>query len=151
MNKKRIAILSAILIIFLVIIGFTYFVLQNKNKPIKDLSLLNDTEIIEILKTNKDIKEYTKNYPDFKIENKEILTKDSIAFGQNGNNLQPLYYGLELEDNRYMKVQLMDSIGSNGFFGIIDAKDSSVQKAFGILLFQTSANSIQSNKTVTVP
>jgi len=151
MNKKRIVILSVILIIFLIIISFSYFVLQKKKSPIKDLALLNNAEIISILKTNKDIKTYTQKYPDFKIATKEILAKNDIINGQNGQSLQPLYYGLELEDNRYMKVQLMDSAGSNGFFGIIDAKDSSVTKAFGILLFQTSANLIQSNKTVTAP
>lgn len=148
MNRKTV--LSIVLVVVLVMIVFisVYLVFQNKDlkKQQKDLSLISNEEIVEILKTDKDIEAYTQKYSDFKIISKEILTKDSILAGQNGQNLQPLYYGLELENDRYMKVQLMDRLGSNGFFGVIDSKDNSVTKAFGILLFQASAEAIQNGQ-----
>ncbi len=149
--KKNILII--LLVVLLLIVVCIYLIFQNKNSKsqIKNLSAVSNEEIIKILETNKDIKNYTQKYSDFKIVDKEILTRDNILAGQNGQSLQPLYYGLALEDNRYMKVQLMDKTGSNGFFGVIDFKDKSVAKAFGILLFQASASAIKNGQQISVP
>lgn len=108
-----------------------------------DLNTLTDQEIIEILKTNSDVADYIKRNPDFAIQSKEILTKDAILKGQNQNTFQPVYIALELEDNRYLKVQLMNAAGSEGYITVIDANDSSVQKAFGMLLIQMSQQEIE--------
>jgi hypothetical protein len=108
-----------------------------------DLNSLTDQEIIEILKTNSDVSGYIARNPDFTIQSKEILTKDSILKGQNQNTFQPVYIALELEDNRYLKVQLMNAAGSEGYITVIDANDSSVQKAFGLLLLQMSQQQIE--------
>jgi len=127
----------------LIIVGFSFLFFIEKDFEKKDLLKISDFEIIEILKKDKDIKEYTQKYPDFKIESKEILTKESILTGQNAQDLKQIYEGLELENERYIKVQLMDLAGQNGFFGVIDFENNSVVKAFGILLFKASAESIK--------
>jgi len=114
-----------------------------------DLNLITDQQIVEILKTNADVADYIRRNPDFTIQEKEILTKDSILKGQNQNTFQPVYMGLELEDNRYMKVQLMNLAGNEGYITVIDSADSSVQKAFGLLLFQASQEQIQQGGQIT--
>jgi hypothetical protein len=108
-----------------------------------DLNVLTDQQIVEILKTNADVADYISRNPDFGIQSKEILTKDSILTGQNQNTFQPVYIGLELEDNRYLKVELMNTAGREGYITVIDANDSSVQKAFGMLLLQMSQQEIE--------
>ncbi len=108
-----------------------------------DLNTLTDQQIIEILKTNADVADYISRNPDFGIQSKEILTKDSILKGQNQNTFQPVYIGLELEDTRYLKVQLMNASGREGYITVIDGNDSSVQKAFGMLLLQMSQQEIE--------
>jgi len=127
----------------LIIVGFSFLFFIEKDFEKKDLLKISDFEIIKILKKDKDIKEYTQKYPDFKIESKEILTKESILTGQNAQDLKQIYEGLELENERYIKVQLMDLAGQNGFFGVIDFENNSVVKVFGILLFKASAESIK--------
>ena len=153
MKKNIVIIFSVVLVVLLVAIAFTYFISQNKNQKnqIEDLSLVNNEEIINILKTDKDIESYTQKYSDFGISNKEILTKDSIIAGQSSENFQAVYSGLDLEDNRYMKVDLMNQAGSSGFVAVIDFKDKSVSKAFGILLFQASADAIQNGQKISIP
>jgi chaperonin cofactor prefoldin len=54
-----------------------------------------------------------------------------------------VYIGLELEDTRYLKVQLMNASGREGYITVIDGNDSSVQKAFGMLLLQMSQQEIE--------
>jgi hypothetical protein len=141
MQKNAKIFLIAFLI--LVIVGFVFFAFKDREITPRNLSKITDQEIIGILKKDKDIKEYIQKYPDFKIENKEVLTRESILVGQNAQSLQQIYQDLEFEDNRYIKVQLMDLAGQNGFFGVIDFKNNSVIKAFGILLFKASAESIK--------
>lgn len=141
--KKNIKILFCVLVFLILGICFYLFIYQNnqqKNIRVRDLAYVGDDEIVKILKTNKDIAEYTQKYPDFKIESKEILTTEKIAEGQKDQNFAVVYYGLESQDGRYMKVQLMDQVGSHGFIGVIDFNDNKVLKAFGILLFQATAN-----------
>jgi hypothetical protein len=126
---------------FLYVLLFMPFSGLSGNKI--DLNLIKDQEIIEILKTNADVADYIARNPDFSIQSKEILTKDSILKGQNQNTFQPVYIALELENDRYLKVQLMNTAGSEGYITVIDANDSSVQKAFGMLLIQMSQQEIE--------
>lgn len=141
---KNIRIILLVVLAVLLSAGFFYlsFILGGKNKKSKDVDMFSatDKEVVEILKTNKDVAEYTQAHSDFKIESREILKKESILAGQQGQNFQAVYSGLELEDNRYMKVQLINTEGNNGFITVIDSKDNSVPKAFGILLFKASTN-----------
>jgi len=139
MKKNIILFFCFILIAVLVVASFLFLHFFSKNS-VKNTSAVNDTEIIKILETNKDIKDYSEKYSDFKITDKEILTKESILAGQKGQNFQAVYAGLSLEDNRYMKINLMDKAGENGFVSVIDFKNNSVIKSFGILLFKVSAN-----------
>ena len=47
-------------------------------------------------------KNICKTFPDFKINNKEILTKESIMPGKMAN-FKEVYQGLELQNGRYMR------------------------------------------------
>ncbi len=150
MNKNVKVILMIISIVFLTITFFYFFgILGSKGQQDQktDLFSMTDQEIIETLKTNKDVAEYVQTYGDFTIESKEVLTKESILSGQNGQSFQEVYNGLELENNRYTKIKLINSDRSIGFIAVIDSKDNSVPKAFGIILFKASANQSNGEKT----
>jgi len=144
MKKYTAIILLVILVVLLAILSLVYFVFQDKIP--KNLSLVNNQKIIKILKNNADIQIYTKTNPDFKIESKEVLTKESIIAGQNGQNFKEVYQGLELEENRYIKIQLMNQSGNSGFVAVIDFNDNSVPKAFGLVLFEASASTIKNGQ-----
>jgi hypothetical protein len=104
-----------------------------------DILKTTDAEIIKLLKTNTDSAEYMNKYVDFKIGEKTLLNKDSISAGQNGQNFQEVYQGLELEDNRYLRVDLMNSAGDWGLITVLDFKTKTVTKAFGLMLIDASA------------
>jgi hypothetical protein len=150
MNKETInkfwlpALIFAVVAILLYVLFFVNFGELNGLGKKVDLNTLTDQEIIQILKTNADVADYISRNPEFAIQSKEILTKDAILRGQNQNTFQPVYIALELEDSRYLKVQLMNAAGSEGYITVIDANDSSVQKAFGMLLIQMSQQQIES-------
>jgi hypothetical protein len=153
MRKNIIILFSVVVIIAISGIVFVFNTNpHNKNLQIqtKDLSSVSEQEIVKILKTNTDVQQYMQKFSDFTIKSKEILTKESILAGQAGQVFQALYYGLDLENNRYMKVELMNVAGSNGFITAIDFKNNSVPKAFGILLLQASAGAIQ-NGQISIP
>jgi len=64
--------------------------------------------------------DYIERYKNFKIEKKTLLTKESILAGQNGENFKEVYQSLDLEDNRYLRADLMNAageLGSNCGFG----------------------------------
>lgn len=115
-------------------IGFLFFF---KNQTPKDLSKISDREIIGLLEKNQDSKEYIEKNKDFKIEEKIVLTKDSILEGQNTQNFKEVYQGLKLEDNRYLKVNLINLAGDNGLVSVIDFKDKKVLKAYGLILLKS--------------
>ena len=134
-SKKSIIIVSSVLAILLL----TYFVfLFNKNQNTKSLSLIKDIEIISRLEKNQISKSYLKNNNDFKIEKKIVLTKESILDGQNGKNFKEVYQGLELQDNRYMRVDLINQSGEKGLITVIDFKENDVPKAYRLLLLKAS-------------
>lgn len=152
-NKK---IVIYLILVFLAA-GFCFlFILNNKENEAyvinDDPVTVTDERIKEILKTNLDVTDYIERNPDFYIQGREILTKDSILAGQNGNDFQPVYIGLDLEDSRYMKVWLINQFGNEGYIAVIDFKDSSVQKAYGLLLFQASSGMTSGDpQEITVP
>ena len=78
------------------------------------------------------------NNPDFKINNKEILTKESIIAGQNGPNFKEVYQGLELQNGRYMRIDLINQAGDRGLIAVIDFKKQTVLKAYGIILLKSN-------------
>ena len=88
-------------------------------------------------------------HPDFTIQKKEILTEDSIAAGQNGQNFKEVYHGLELQDNRYMVVNLMNQAGDRGLIALIDFKTQSTIKAYGIILFKVGQSNGQTPSSTT--
>ncbi|MBU3934426.1 hypothetical protein KKC00_00425 [Patescibacteria group bacterium] len=138
MNKKIALIIFGFLIVFLVVAG--YFLIFNKqpdkNKAniLQDLSKTTDSDIIDLLKTNNDSLAYIEKYKDFKIEKKTVLTKESILTGQNGKNFKEVYQNLDLEDNRYLRTDLINTAGNWGLIAVLDFKNKSVVKAFGLML-----------------
>ena len=138
MRKKIVFIVFVFLVILSAIIGY-FFVF--KEQPAKstpdiliDISKITDDEIINLLRTNNDGLDYIEKYKDFKIDKKTPLTKESILSGQNGENFKEVYQGLDLEDNRYLRADLMNSTGNWGLIAVLDLKAKSVVKAFGLML-----------------
>jgi hypothetical protein len=131
-------IISIILVIIVVLIVGVFFVFQTQ-KPL-DLSKVTDSQIISLLNKNSDAKDYIQSHPDFKIDKKEILTKESIVAGQNGANFREVYQGLELQDNRYMKVDLINIAGDRGLIALIDSNEKTTLRAYGLLLLKSSVN-----------
>ena len=127
-------------IIFIVVfisllVIFLYVFLQNHEK---DIFKISDKDVIEILQKNQDAKDYMQNHSDFKIDKRGILSKDDIIQGQNGQNFKEVYQELDLEDNRYIKVDLINPAGDRGMITVIDFKNKSVLKAYGIMLFKAN-------------
>ena len=124
-------------IVILVATGVFLFLFYDNFQ--KDIFKLSDKDIIKILQINQDAKSYMKNYPDFRIDKKQVLDKDSIIAGQNGQNFKEVYQDLEMEDKRYIKVDLINSAGDRGMITVIDFKNNSVPKAYGIMLFKANS------------
>lgn len=123
-------------IIVLVVLVGAFFLFFYDTAP-KDLSGISEAEIAGLLATNDDVKNYMQKYPDFVISKKEILTPESIEIGKDGPNFKEVYYDLELEDNRYMRVDLMNQAGKDGLIIVLDFRKEEVIKAYGVLLIQT--------------
>ena len=124
-------------IIVVLVIGIYFFFLYNKK--ISDISEISDSKIISILNKNEDAKEYMQEYSDFKIEEKILLTKENITVGQNAENFKEVYQGLELEDGRYIKINLVNSSGSMGLVAVIDFKNKITVKAYGLMILKANS------------
>ena len=95
-------------------------------------------QIISLLNKNPDAKDYMQNHADFKIDKKEVLTTKSILAGQKGPNFREVYQGLELQDNRYILVNLINLTGDKGLIAVVDFKEKNTPKAYGLLLLKAS-------------
>ena len=126
-----------ILILVFVIFVIAGFIFVMKGRLFKDYSKITDEEIITLLMTNKDSLDYLEKYKDFQIEKKTILNKESILEGQNGENFREVYQDLSLENNRYLKVDLMNKAGANGLIAVLDLRKKEVPKVFGLILFNS--------------
>lgn len=130
MSKKNILI---IFVVILVVLAAAIGLFLYSQKP-QDLSKVSDDKIISLLNKNTDAKEYMQNHADFKIDEKEILTKEVITSRQNGAEFREVYQGLELQDNRYIRVKLINSAGDKGLVAVVDFKKQTAINAFGLLL-----------------
>ena len=129
----KIIILIAVLVVIALFVGYSLF-LQNQSP--KDLSKVSDSQIVSLLDKNADAKDYMKNHADFKINRKEVLTKESIISGQKAANFKEVYQGLELQNNRYLRVDLINAAGDRGLLAVLDFKTDQTIKAYGIILLQ---------------
>ena len=86
-------------------------------------------------------------HPDYIIEDKIILTKESILAQRSGANFKEVYQGLEFQDNRYMRIDLINSAGDRGLVSVLDFKNNTVPKAYGIILLKVSQSQIQNGPT----
>jgi hypothetical protein len=139
--KKNAIYFYAILLAIVLIATADFFIYNQKsNEESYNISNVSDQQIISILSQNSDAVEYIKNHPDFRIQNKTILTKDAIIAGQNGVNFREVYQELDLQDNRYMRVDLTNVAGNKGLITVIDFKTKGVSKVYGILLLKAGIN-----------
>lgn len=137
LSKKNIIIFVVIILVLVLAIGFLFTL----RKPLPtDLSKAPDKEIAELLRKNEDNNNYMNTYPDFIIKDKLVLTKEAILEGQNGQNFKEVYQGLELEGNRYLKIDLMNPAGDRGMVTVLDIKKGEVLRAFGIMLLSNSVS-----------
>lgn len=130
MSKKNIFI---IFVIVLVVLAAAVGLFLYSQKP-QDLSKVSDDQIILLLNKNSDAKEYMQNHTDFKIDEKEILTKEVITSRQNGVEFREVYQGLDIQDNRYIRVKLINPAGDKGLIAVVDFKKKTAINAFGLLL-----------------
>lgn len=126
-----------LLIVVALIIGACF--LFGTGKKISNISEVGDSQIISILNKNADAKEYMQKYSDFKIEEKTLLDINSITTGQNAENFKEVYQGLELEDNRYIKINLVNSSGNAGLVAVIDYKNKTTLKAYGLMILKANS------------
>ena len=136
-----------ILIFVLLVISIVWVIFFMYNQKSQNLSRVSDSQVILMLNKNPDAKDYIKTFPDFRIEDKIILTKASILSGRSGPNFREVYQGLELQDNRYMRIDLMNSAGDKGLIAVLDFKNNTVPKAYGIILLKVSQSQIQNGPT----
>ena len=123
------------IIIFVVIIFLVFsFVFLLKDRKPEDLSVASDSRIITLLKKNEDNNNYINNHADYIIKERSILTQQAIIDGQNGQNFKEVYQGLEMEDNRYLKVDLINPAGDRWMITVLDMKTGEVLKAYGTIL-----------------
>lgn len=132
MPFKQKVLVIIVVIIVAAAIGFVFI----KNRVMKDLSKITDEEIINLLEKNNDGLEYIEKNKDFKIEVKTLLTKENIIEGQEGENFKEVYQGLILENNRYLKVDLINGTGDRGLIAVLDLKTQGVPRVFGLLLLK---------------
>jgi hypothetical protein len=146
----KIIIIIAIVVLVLCLAGFLVYKMYiaklvkpaensvlNSNS-LADLSKVKDDDIKSLLSKNADSWEYIEKYKDFTIQEKEILTKESIVAGRSAENFKEIYQDLALENNRYVKVQLMDKSGGMGLIAVLDFKEKQVPKAYRLILFSGS-------------
>jgi hypothetical protein len=136
MKKNSFIVFFAVLVIAVLVAIIIFFIYnQPTSWQTENLSLISDSQIISILKTSSDVQEYIKSHPDFKIDKKEILTKEGIITGSNGVNFREAYSGLSPEDGRYMRVDLTNQAGDRGMIIMIDFKKNEVVFSALLLLF----------------
>ena len=140
MSKNTLIIIIVIAIV--VIAGIVLFS-QKKSEDLpeeialqENISEITDEQIVELLKENKDSLSFVEKNKDFKIQFKAVLTKESILKGQEGSNFKEVYQDLSLEDNRYIRVDLINALANKGLIAVIDTKTKTVLKVFGKLLIK---------------
>lgn len=131
-NKRKIIIGSCVaIILFLAGIGLLFW-----QKGPQDINNISDKEIISYLQKNADAKEYMDLYKDFRIDKKAVLDKDSIIKGQNAKSFKEVYQDLELENNRYVKIDLINPAGDRGMVCVLDFKEKKIINAFGLIMLK---------------
>ena len=137
--KKNTIIISCLIVLFILAIAAYIFLINKSNSQNpQDLTKVSDSQIISLLNKNSDAQKYMQSNAEFKIQDKIILTKESILAGQNGQTFKEVYSGLESENNRYMKVDLMNAAGDHGLVEVLDFKTQTTIKAYGIILIKTN-------------
>jgi hypothetical protein len=129
-------ILFSALAFFLFFFIYNQFVAKYPAQQARDISQATDAEIILILSKNQDAKDYMQKHKDFILQNKTVLSEESILAGQNAQNFREVYQGLSLEKNRYMRVDLGSPAANSGLIAVLDFKVGQVIKVYGIILLQ---------------
>lgn len=145
--KKNILISIFILLAILIVLVIFFMYNQKRSGGYSDLSKVSDSQVVSLLNKNPDAKDYLKVHPDYIIEDKIILTKESILAQRSGANFKEVYQGLEFQDNRYMRIDLINSAGDRGLVSVLDFKNNTVPKAYGIILLKVSQSQIQNGPT----
>lgn len=117
---------SLLIIIIILVCGFLYSKLNSVQS--------DSPEIIDIIRQHKDAQSFINKYPDFKIQSKKLLTKEDITAGQNGKTFKELYNNLLMEDDRYVRVDLINGQGTRGLLSVIDVKEKVPVNVYGLVL-----------------
>ena len=130
--------LKILILCFVLLLVLAIFVVANPSKKdnkqaVKDNNLASEKELINLLKKDDDVLAYINKYRSFRIENKNILSEEEIINKQNGQELKEVYQDINPENDRYVRVDLIDGSGSNGLIVVIDLKEQKVIKSFDII------------------
>jgi len=148
MNKK-VLIVCAVAAVALIAFAGLFLYNQKSEKMLTsatNLANVSDSQIISLLQKNADAENFMQNNENFKVSKKEILTQESIAVGQKATSFATVYQGLAAESNRYMRIDLTNQTGDKGLITIVDFKNNTVPKAFGILFINGKTPSTTKNK-----
>ncbi len=120
-----------LVIVVLAALGGIFFI----SKPLspKSSAVMDEEEISSLLKKDVDTLAYINKYPEFKIEDKIVLSKEDVIKGQAGQNFKEVYQDLGPESGRYMKLDLINGQGDRGLIVVIDLKEQKVLKSFEII------------------
>ena len=101
---------KVIIIVFITIaVAIGFFFLLKDSQFSKDISKITNEEIVGLLKKNKESLDYMEKYKD-----------------------------LYLKNNRYLKINLINSIGNRGLIAVLDLKTETVPKAYNLILIKAS-------------
>ena len=133
-----------IIILCILIAIVIFFVLTQKSVvQNKENDIVSDQEIKDILRKNKDASEYLDLYEKTNVKERVILSKEDILAGQQGETFKEIYEGLSLDDNKYMRVQLINEKGDRGIVSTIDLVKKEPVYVFGVILLGVDQNSFQ--------
>ena len=129
---------TAVALVVLVAAAALYLLAGNqRQEDIGDKTpplIYTQQEVIQILKTNTDAADYINKNRDYSIKITP-LSKQDILEGEKATNFREVYQNLTLENNRYLKADLMNNNGE-GLVTVVDMKTRAVVKLYGLRLIK---------------
>ena len=126
---KYIIPLAVVLILF--VAGF--FIYMDTEEEIVEEEITRE-RVVEMLKTDEVGREFLEDYSDFEVDEAYILTKEQIEERKEGWRYTLLYEDLLLEDNRYMKLRLVQEEKGMGVAGTFDLQEEEMVLMYYLFL-----------------
>ncbi len=95
-------------------------------------------EIVEMLKTDEVGLAFLENYDGFKIERRELLSKEEIERRAIEGDYKEIYEDLSLEDDRYVMIRIAEREKNRGLVGTLDMEASVAVSLYNLFLINFS-------------